>query len=321
MIDLLHDMHVSCLVLGIGGAGVNAVQYMVQHLPNPNLTFVGVDTDVRTLDRKNIPHKIALGHKKWGVGSGGDLALAQENLQECYDELNALLNNHELVIVVAGLGGGTGTGALSIITQIIQASQKSVCFAVAVPFSFEGVHQSAIAQENLNKLAEDLHAIASKSPIFPIYGDDIIRKYGQVSFQDALDKSNAELLRVVQGLNIIASPTPVMNISFDSLDKAFNFQGFGSVGIGYGAPDDDNKAYSATKKAIIALSCRPTHHKIGKILVYITGSDVSINDHQHAQRAVKESLKPNDDVPIYCGLVFDDTASEAVQVVIVMSEI
>lgn len=321
MIDLLYDINVRCLVLGIGGAGVNAVQHMAQHMTDPNLTFVGVDTDVRTLEGKSVPHKIALGHKKWGVSSGGDMALAQQSLQEHRDELQALLDEHELVVVVAGLGGGTGTGALSIIAELIAELKKSVCFAVAMPFSFEGAAQSSIAQENLNKLAKDLHAISSKSPIFTVYGDDIIRKYGQVSFQDALNKSNDELMHVVQGLNIISSPTPVMNISFDNLESAFSFQGFGAVGMGYcNDADNPSKAQTATKNAVNALSARPTHYKIGKVLIYMTGYDVGINDHQHAHKVAKDLLKLDNSVPIHCGMVFDDTASDAVQVVIVVSE-
>lgn len=166
------------LILGLGGAGINTINYIAtQH---PTATLAVAETDKTCLEKASISCKIQLGNAK--IGTGGNLEQGQKLAQDSQDELRTLLAGHDVVFVVAGVGGGTGGGASPVVARL--ATEMGIaCVVIAImPFIFEGRRHLTNAKQAL----ENLQTVTQE--IIVLSNDDLVKKYGSLSMDQSFSK-------------------------------------------------------------------------------------------------------------------------------------
>ena len=147
------------LVVGVGGGGIGILNNALADWPDPP-PVAAVNTDARSLEESPIPLRVALGRNvAKGLGSGGDAEIGRLAANEDLDALRALVANQDLLIMVAGLGGGTGTGVAPVLARIAREEGLMVLAYVTTPFTFEGTRRQEQAQEGLAALKQSADAV------------------------------------------------------------------------------------------------------------------------------------------------------------------
>ena len=139
-------------VIGLGGGGCNAITRMVREQIR-GVEFIGANTDAQALAITEAPIRVQLGEKLTrGLGVGGDHILGQKSAEESRDELKELITGADMVFITCGMGGGTGTGAASVVAEISKQAGALTIAVVTKPFTFEGVHRNEVANDGIFRL-------------------------------------------------------------------------------------------------------------------------------------------------------------------------
>src|SRR5213078_4323117 len=158
-IEELTPNHIDIVVAGIGGAGMNAVNRMINTRVR-GVRFVALNTDIQVLSRSEASERICLGqHYTKGLGAGGNAAAGARAATESTEEIRAVLGDADLVFIAAGMGGGTGTGGAPIVASIAKKLGMLTIGIVTLPFTFEGSRRRRIAEEGLRVLSAEIDAL------------------------------------------------------------------------------------------------------------------------------------------------------------------
>ncbi|MEP6937106.1 MAG: cell division protein FtsZ [Chthoniobacterales bacterium] len=238
------DELISIKVVGIGGAGSNALDRVVlDGLDRADL--VAMNTDVQSLASSVAAHKVQLGRSVTrGLGAGGDPELGFEAAQEANDEIRQALADTRMVFLCAGLGGGTGSGAAPVVAQLAREAGSLVITFAAMPFSFEGKRRAAQANEALSRL----HAVSDAVICFDNdrMGDIVAPKAGIHQAFAAADVTISQSVRSI--VHLLQRPG-LIRIGFDDLLSALRSTE-GRCLFGYGESDTDNRAHDALTQAL-----------------------------------------------------------------------
>jgi cell division protein FtsZ len=254
-------------VVGIGGGGGNAVNRMVDE-GVAGVEFISVNTDAQALMNNRADMKVQIGKKLTrGLGAGARPEIGRQAMEENRDDVLRVLQSADLVFVTCGMGGGTGTGAAPIISQIAKDLGALTIGVVTKPFLFEGRKRMRQADMGIAEMRKhcDTMVVVPNERLLAVVGKGI-------PFQDALKKADEVLLHAVQGISSLICVTGLVNVDFADVRTVMQDGGAALMGTGMGR--GDNRALEAAQQAIAS----PLLDNISiagatGVLINITGGD------------------------------------------------
>ena len=260
-------------VVGVGGAGGNAVNRMIDEKLD-SVEFITVNTDLQALQDSNSHIKIQIGKQLTrGLGAGARPEIGRQAIAESEEEIRAVLDGADLVFVTAGMGGGTGTGAVPVIGRMAR-EMGALCIAIVTrPFHFEGTKRMRHAEMGLRELrsAVDTMIVVPNERLLSVVGKD-------TTFRQALKQADEVLLHATQGISDLISVTGEVNVDFADVRTVMSNRGAALMGTGTASGVD--RAVDAAQQAI----CSPLLDNISingatGVLVNITGGlDLTIDE-------------------------------------------
>ncbi|GEO77870.1 cell division protein FtsZ [Companilactobacillus mindensis DSM 14500] len=296
-------------VIGVGGAGGNAVNRMVE-AGIKGVQFIAANTDVQALESSNAETKIQLGPKLTrGLGAGSNPEVGQKAAQESEEAIKEALEGADMIFVTAGMGGGTGTGAAPIVANIAKESGALTVGVVTRPFAFEGAKRSRFAADGITELKKDVDTlvIISNSKLL-----EIVDKKTPMS--EAFSIADDVLRQGVQSISDLITSPGFVNLDFADVKTVMSDQGSALMGIGQA--NGENRITEATKKAVSSPLLEVSIDGAKQVLLNITGGpDLSLFEAQDAAQIVSEQA--TSDVNIIFGTSIDDTLGDQVKVTVI----
>ncbi|MFH7046906.1 cell division protein FtsZ [Acinetobacter johnsonii] len=297
-------------VFGVGGAGGNAVQHMLES-DIQGVKFVCANTDKQALDRMNAQFKIQLGEQSTrGLGAGANPNVGQAAAEESRDLIRQHLEGTDMVFVTAGMGGGTGTGAAPVVAEIAKEMGILTVGVVTTPFNFEGKRRLQAAEQGI----EALEAHVDSLIIIP--NQRLLKVFRDISMKDAYKKADDVLLNAVRSIfDLVVRPGHI-NLDFADLKTAMSTRGYAMMGAGLGR--GENRARQAAEQAIRSpLLDNVTIMNAKGILINVTGGDdVTFGEIEEITDVVNQ-IVDLDEGQVFYGTVFDPDARDEISVTVI----
>ena len=297
-------------VFGVGGAGGNAVQHMLES-DIQGVKFVCANTDKQALDRMNAQFKIQLGEQSTrGLGAGANPNVGQAAAEESRDLIRQHLEGTDMVFVTAGMGGGTGTGAAPVVAEIAKEMGILTVGVVTTPFNFEGKRRLQSAEQGI----EALEAHVDSLIITP--NQRLLKVFRDISMKDAYKKADDVLLNAVRSIfDLVVRPGHI-NLDFADLKTAMSTRGYAMMGAGLGR--GENRARQAAEQAIRSpLLDNVTIMNAKGILINVTGGDdVTFGEIEEITDVVNQ-IVDLDEGQVFYGTVFDPDARDEISVTVI----
>ena len=297
-------------VFGVGGAGGNAVQHMLES-DIQGVKFVCANTDKQALDRMNAQFKIQLGEQSTrGLGAGANPNVGQAAAEESRDLIRQHLEGTDMVFVPAGMGGGTGTGAAPVVAEIAKEMGILTVGVVTTPFNFEGKRRLQSAEQGI----EALEAHVDSLIIIP--NQRLLKVFRDISMKDAYKKADDVLLNAVRSIfDLVVRPGHI-NLDFADLKTAMSTRGYAMMGAGLGR--GENRARQAAEQAIRSpLLDNVTIMNAKGILINVTGGDdVTFGEIEEITDVVNQ-IVDLDEGQVFYGTVFDPDARDEISVTVI----
>ena len=258
------------LVVGVGGAGNNAVNRMIDE-GIQGVDFVCANTDKQHLRRCKAPHIIQIGEKLTkGLGAGARPEVGEQAAEESREELLNLIQGHDMVFITCGMGGGTGTGAAPVVAKIAKDMGILTVGVVTKPFIFEGKPRMNNALSGIERLKENVDTLI----IIP--NDKLLQICDKrTSIKDAFCKADEELQQGVQGITDLIFKPGLINLDFADIQTVMRDKGIAHIGIGVGSGED--KAVDAIKSAMESPLLETTVSGATDIIINFSG-DIGIQE-------------------------------------------
>ena len=290
----------SLTVMGVGGAGSNAINNMIQSNLN-NVEFIVANTDAQALENSLCYNRIQLGLEKTkGLGAGADPTIGKEAAEESIDIISEELRNTNMLFITAGLGGGTGTGALPVIASIAKKLGIVTVAIVSTPFNFEGTKRMNLALQGLEDVQNNVDTllIIPNQNLFKVSNE-------QTSFAEAFKKADNVLFDGVKGLTDLITQPGLINLDFADVRTVIKEMGFAMMGTA--VAEGDNKAVEASNLALTNPLIENIDMNTAKgVIVNISGgSDMTLLEVDHAANIIRQSVNP--DANIIFGSLIDET--------------
>ena len=297
-------------VVGVGGAGGNAVNRMVDE-DLDGVEFISMNTDGQALKSSRAQITIQIGKKLTrGLGAGARPEIGRQALAESEEEVRRALEGADLVFVTAGMGGGTGTGAAPLVAEIARDMGALTIGVVTRPFSFEGRKRERQAQQGLAELRRTVDTM------IVVPNDRLLAVVPKgTSFRDALKKADEVLLNATQGISDLISVTGEVNVDFADVRTVMAARGPALMGSGFG--EGDNRAQEAAQEAISSPLLDDVSIAGARgVLINITGGmDLAIDEVTTISSIIQEEA--GDDAEIIFGAVHDPELDGKVRVTVI----
>ena len=296
-------------VVGVGGAGVNAVNRMVE-AQIPGVEFMAVNTDLQSLQLCIADVTVHIGSEQTrGLGAGADPDLGYKSAFEEQDKIKRLLKGSDMVFVAAGAGGGTGTGAAPVVARLAREVGALTVGIVTKPFSFEGSRRGSQAGKGIDALAAEVDTLI----IVP--NDRLLDVLDQqTSMVEAFQVADDVLRQGVQGISDLVTLPALINLDFADVRTIMSEAGQALLGIGMGAGEE--RAVAAAEKAISSPLLETSMEGARSILLSITGGpDLSLVEVSEAAKVVGEAAHA--DANIIFGANVDGDLGDQVWVTVV----
>ena len=295
------------LVIGVGGAGNNAVNRMVDE-NILGVEFVGVNTDRQALQLCKAPQLIQIGEKLTkGLGAGAKPEIGAKAAEESTDELTELMKGADMVFVTCGMGGGTGTGAAPIVAGIAKDLGCLTVGVVTKPFRFEAKQRMNNAVQGIERLKQNVDTL------IVIPNDKLLEIVDRrTSMPEALKKADEVLQQGVQGITDLINFPGLINLDFADISTVMKDKGIAHIGIGEGHGEE--KAIDAVKQAITSPLLETTIEGATDIIINISG-DISLIEANEAATYVEELA--GDSANIIFGAMYDDSKSDACTITVI----
>jgi cell division protein FtsZ len=299
----------SIKVVGVGGGGCNAVDRMIDE-GMQGVDFVAINTDAQALMLSKAHTRVRIGDKLTrGLGSGGDPEIGRKAAEESAEELYNVLKGSDMVFITAGIGGGTGTGASPIISQISKEVGALTIGVVTRPFTFEGAKRQKSAEVgivNLKEQADTLIVIPNDRLL------QIVDK--RASLQDAFRVADDVLRQGIQGISELITVPGLINLDFADVRTIMSEGGAALMAVGRSSGDD--RARDAAEQAISSELLDITIDGARGILFNVTGGpDLTLFEVNQAAAIIKETAHP--DVNLIFGAVIDPDMGEQIRVTVI----
>jgi cell division protein FtsZ len=296
-------------VVGVGGAGVNAVNRMIE-AEVEGVEFLAVNTDTQSLEQSAANNRLHIGSDiTRGLGSGSNPDLGRAAAMEDYDELKSLLKGSDMVFITAGAGGGTGTGAAPVVARISREVGALTVGIVTKPFSFEGARRGEQADQGVEELAREVDTliVIPNARLLTVLDKS-------TSMVDAFRVADDVLRQGVQGISDLITLPGLINLDFADVRTIMSEAGQALLGIGMGT--GEHRAMDAVEHAIESPLLETSLEGARSILLSVTGGrDLSLWEVNEAAKAVAEAAHP--DANIIFGAMVDEKVDDQVWVTVV----
>ena len=296
-------------VVGVGGAGVNAVNRMVEAQVE-GVEFIAINTDLQSLQQSNADVTLHIGGELTrGLGSGSDPSLGRKAAMEEYDRIKSLIKGSDMVFITAGAGGGTGTGAAPVVARLAREIGALTVGIVTKPFGFEGSRRGEQAEVGIRELSEEVDTliVVPNSRLLTV-----LEK--QTSMVEAFRVADDVLRQGVQGISDLITLPGLINLDFADVRTIMSEAGQALLGIGMGT--GETRAMEAAQRAVESPLLETSVEGARSILLSITGGkDLSLFEVNDAAKAVAEAAHP--DANIIFGAMVDEKIQNEVWVTVV----
>jgi len=296
-------------VIGVGGAGNNAVDRMIR-CGIKGVDFIVVNTDRQVLQASKAGTKIQIGEKiTRGLGAGANPDIGAQSAEENKAEIAEILRGSDMVFVTAGMGGGTGTGAAPIVAQAAKEMGILTIGVVTKPFTFEGKKRLSQAERGIESLKGKVDALV----VIP--NDKLLQIIDRkTSIGEAFQKADEVLMQGVQGISDLITVTGTVNLDF--ADVKTIMQNTGMAHMGVGRASGENRAEDAAKEAIQSPLLETSIEGARGVIINITGGEeLGLHEVNTAAELIQRSVDP--EANIIFGTVTDPSMGDEVQITVI----
>ncbi|HSA60536.1 MAG TPA: cell division protein FtsZ [bacterium] len=307
-------------VIGLGGAGGNAVNTMIEKwsvsglervLASGGIDFITANTDLQALKGSRAPIKMQLGRDLTrGLGAGADPEVGRKAAIESEAEITRFLEGADMVFITAGMGGGTGTGAAPVIARIARDLGALTIGVVTKPFSFEGKRRGRFAQQGLESLEESVDSLIS------IPNERLLIVAGKnMALTDAFKMADEVLLHAVRGISDLILVEGLINLDFADIRAVMSTMG--TTLMGSGSASGEHRSNEAATRAISSplLENISIRGATGILLNVTGGPDLTLFEVNEAAKLIQEEA--HEDANIIFGAVVDPTMGSEVRVTVI----
>ncbi len=295
------------IVVGVGGAGNNAVNRMVDESIG-GVEFVGVNTDKQALQLCKAPTVVQIGEKVTkGLGAGAKPEVGEQAATESSEEIKQTLSGADMVFVTCGMGGGTGTGGAPVVANIAKDLGCLTVGVVTKPFRFEANKRMDNAVKGIEKLQQNVDTLI----IIP--NDRLLEIVDRrTTMPEALKKADEVLQQAVQGITDLINQPALINLDFADVQTVMTNGGIAHIGIGEAKGDD--KALEAVQQAVESPLLETSIAGAKNVIINIRG-DISLMDANDAASYVQNIT--GDDANIIFGAMYDDSEVDACKITVI----
>ena len=309
LVESINDAPVIKLV-GVGGGGSNAVQHMV-NAGIEGVDFICANTDAQALKSMGANSVLHIGQSiTKGLGAGANPEIGRQAAMEDRDRIQDLIQGTDMLFITAGMGGGTGTGAIPVVAQIAREMGVLTVAVVTKPFPFEGPKRMRIAESGIEELRSQVDSLIT------IPNEKLLSVLGKnISLLDAFGAANDVLRGAVQGIAELITNPGLINVDFADVRTVMSEMGLAMMGSGVGRGDE--RATEAAEMAISSPLLEDIDLKGARgILVNITaGMDMAIGEFEEVGNVVRDFAA--DDATVVVGTAIDDSLEGELRVTVV----
>ncbi len=295
------------IVVGVGGAGNNAVNRMVEEKID-GVDFIGVNTDKQALQLCKAPRLLQIGEKLTkGLGAGAKPEVGEKAAEESSEEVSSALKGADMVFVTCGMGGGTGTGAAPVVAKIAKDMGILTVGVVTKPFRFEAKARMVNALDGIDKIKDNVDTL------IVIPNDKLLEIVDRrTTMPEALKKADEVLQQAVRGITDLINVPGVINLDFADIQTVMKDKGIAHIGIGEGKGDD--KALEAVKMAVESPLLETTISGATHVILNVSG-DITLSDAAEAAEYVQALA--GEDVNVIFGAMFDEAKSDSCAITVI----
>ena len=299
------------VVIGVGGAGNNAVNRMIDENIS-SVEFFVVNTDQQALSRSKAKNRIVLGQESTGgLGAGGDPEVGRRAAEESIDKIREIVVGANLVFIAAGMGGGTGTGAAPVIAQAAKEAGALTVAIVTRPFTFEGKKRIANSVEGLNNLKDAVDAIIIVS------NDKLLMVNGTSPISEAFAQSDGVLAQSVKTVTDLILCPAFINLDFADVRNTLKDSGISLIGFGMGS--GPNRSQEAANNAINSPLLEASINGARRAICAVTcGREVSLYEAQETVNRIIEAAGSSVDIKF--GVSINEELSDQILVSVIASD-
>ena len=290
-------------VIGVGGAGGNAVIHMMEHkIQGPD--FICANTDTQALDRAKGATILKLGDNLTrGLGAGANPEVGRQAAERDRDAITEMLDGADMIFITAGMGGGTGTGAAPVVAQIAKELGALTVAVVTKPFNFEGPKRKGAAEAGIAELVEEVDSLIT------IPNEKLMEILGaETTMEAAFAKADDILKGAVQGISDIIMKPGYVNVDFADVKTVMSEKGIAMMGTGRSSAVKE-RGIDAAEQAVRSELLEDVELKDARgILVNITAKAVKLSDNAEVDSVISEFTA--EDATIIWGVVTDDSMDE-----------
>ena len=296
-------------VIGVGGAGCNAVNRMIE-VGLQGVEFIAANTDVQALTQARPSQKLQLGSAVTnGLGAGGDPEVGARAAEESRAEIKEALEGADMVFITAGMGGGTGTGVAPTVAELGREVGALTVAVVTKPFAFERGRRQSIAEEGLDNLRTKVDTLITV-PNDRLLG--VVQK--KVSLLDAFRLADEVLREGVQGISDLITVSGLINLDFADVKAVMQDAGTALMGIGTGT--GETRAADAAQAAISSPLLETAIDGATRILFNVSGgSDLSLSEVEEAAQVIR-AASDSPDTNVLFGVVLADEPDDEVRITV-----
>lgn len=275
-------------VVGLGGAGCNALNSMISLQQIQGVEFVAVNTDAQALLINQSPTKVQIGEALTrGLGSGGNPSVGREAAEESTDKIEDVLKDADMVFLTAGMGGGTGTGAIAVAASLSKKVGALTVAVVTKPFNFEGTRRMVVAEEGIEELKDKVDALI----VIPNQRLlEVVDK--NMTLQEAFRMADSVLGQGVQGISDLIVLPGLINVDFADVKAIMTNAGSALMGIGEAG--GENRAETAARQAISSSLLEVSIEGAKGVLFNIVGGpDLRMDEIDKAAKVISAAADPD----------------------------
>ena len=296
-------------VIGVGGAGGNAVNRMIEEGMS-GVEFIMVNTDAQALDIALTSNRLQIGKKETrGLGAGGSPEKGRKAAEESREDIAAAIGDSDMVFITAGLGGGTGTGASPIIAEIAKSAGALTIGVVTHPFKFEGHRRESTASAGEERLKNAVDTLIG------IKNDRLLKIVDKrASLQDAFSVADDVLRQGIQGISELITVPGLINLDFADVRTIMSEGGAALMAVG--TAEGEERARKAAQQAISNELLDVTINGAKGILFNVTGGvDMALHEVNQAAEIIRETVDPN--ANLIFGAVVDESMGEMIRITVI----
>jgi len=311
MSEIFADKVVNIKVIGVGGAGNNVVNRMIDSGID-GVEFIAVNTDKQDLNKSSCPNKLQIGEKlTGGMGAGSKPDTGKKSAEESRAAIAKVLEGADMVFITAGMGGGTGTGAAPIIADLAHEAGILTVGVVTKPFRFEGANRMRQAEAGIASLSDKVDSLI-------IIPNDRLKYVTdqKITFANAFGIADDVLKQAVSSISQLVSYSEKVIINLDFADVSSVMKNAGRAHMGVGLATGRDKAEIAAQMAVASPLLETSINGATGVLINVTGAvDLGLDDVETAANIVMEAANP--EANIIFGAAFDETFEDEMRVTVI----